>query len=594
MVVSGRRAPGVAARVRRRQVPGATTLLEYLRKSNASGDIVHWLQKAHAAADTAVDLAAFAQEYRTFGEKIFAAETVSIFNDKYFGQWMMLHLPFRSVADLVPADIADKVPVRYSLFACAVRLAPTFWEDDSRMRAHLELAAYRDAYIDNVLAMIRAQKLLVLQYLRGELDREDEAAAAPQAGAVRGSDLFDAAGLPRRPAFNPAQLAFEEQALKRLDWVSALKSATVPEDVEEASARLEGQNSVLVCLGAPGTGKTFVADYLIRLASARGFQILYALPTGQLACRMRQRHPDIHVDTCAGAFLFYRPMAETAGILTEYDLVVVDEALQLSAEEFGRLDEMFKAAGRRLLLLLMGDEWQLPSIQPERACEHPHWRLCHFVTLHEVRRCKCPELQAKLDVLRYHKPTGTEGKRFVNKLCYQHKAWTGHDEPTALDIASVLDRTAGATTFITCTRRGAGLINEFAVDVLFINRNKRTIGLVPGDYSDFPENYTDQGRLREDRAPLPACLAAPGHATLPCRHPNYGELSTHYQYECLGCRAQRATRDDFGIHSFRLSIHSNIFIKINCFEKTRPARGFSKKTLNPNLKILNLGGLGVG
>ncbi|CAK9045171.1 ATP-dependent DNA helicase PIF1, partial [Durusdinium trenchii] len=460
------------------------TLLEYLRKSNASGDIVHWLQKAHAAADTALDLAAFAQEYRTFGEKIVAAETVSIFNDKFFGQWMMLHLPFRSAADLVPADIADKVPVRYSLFACAVRLAPTFWDDDSRIRAHLELAAHRDAYIDNALAMIRAQK--------------------PLASAKRGSDLCDAAGLPRRPAFNQAQLAFEEQALKRLEWVSALKSATVPEDIEEASARLEERNSILVCLGAPGTGKTFVADYLIRLASARGFQILYALPTGQLACRMRQRHPDIHVDTCAGAFLFYRPMAETAGIMAEYDLVVVDEALQLSAEEFGRLREMFLAAGRRLLLLLMGDEWQLPSIQPERACEHPQWRLSHVVTLHEVRRCKCPELQSKLDVLRYHKPTGAEGQRFVNKLCYQHKAWTGHDEPTALDIASVLDRTAGATTFITCTRRGAGVINELAVDVLFINRNKRTLGLVPGDYSDFPENYTDQGRLREDRAPLPA------------------------------------------------------------------------------------------
>ena len=59
-------------------------------------------------------------------------------------------------------------------------------------------------------------------------------------------------------------------------------------------------------MGEPGTGKTFVADYLIRWAVAKGLRVLNALPTGQLACRMRQRHPTIAVDTCAGAFLFHR------------------------------------------------------------------------------------------------------------------------------------------------------------------------------------------------------------------------------------------------------------------------------------------------
>ena len=79
-----------------------------------------------------------------------------------------------------------------------------------------------------------------------------------------------------------------------------------------------------------------LADYLIRWAQDQGLRVLYALPTGQLACRMRQRHLGLVVDTCAGAFLFHRPLPEALALLSEYDMVVIDEALQLSAEEFGR------------------------------------------------------------------------------------------------------------------------------------------------------------------------------------------------------------------------------------------------------------------
>ena len=167
---------------------------------------------------------------------------------------------------------------------------------------------------------------------------------------------------------------------------------------------------------------------------------------------------------------------------------------------------MFVAAGKQLLLLLMGDDWQLPSIHEEGADKHPRWKPCRFVQLVEVCRCKCPELQAKLNFLRCHKPMGEEGKRFINKLCYQHKAWSGHDEPNSIDIDQVLGRTEGKTTFVTCTRRGASIINDLVLQVLFTNRNKRSIGTIPGDYGDLADNYTQQGHLREDRVPIPHCF----------------------------------------------------------------------------------------
>ena len=471
------------------------TLLEFLRKSNASGDVVAWLQKAYVAADTALDLGAFASAFQTFGEKVIAAEVVSIFNDKYFGQWLMLNVPFRAAKDLLDVKVMDCVPPRYQMFACAWKAAPHHWNSPMRIRSALELEAKKTAYIDNALAMIEAQKAIVEQYLAGKLSLADEVPEPDVGPAGQRAAVVDLT----RPRFKQQQRLFEQYALERLDLLEALRSAALPQDVEAAVERLEASNRPLLCLGGPGTGKTFVADYLIRLAVHREFKVLYALPTGQLACRMRQRHPNIAIDTCHGAFLLYRPLSEAIALLTEFDVVVIDEVLQLSAEEFGRIDAMFMAAGKRLLLLRMGDEYQLPSIAPERSSDHPQWKHCQRVTLTQVRRCTCRTLQAKLDFLRYHKPMGAEGRRFVNRLCYEHKAWTGHHEPTNLDIEHVLTRTEKQTTFLTCTRHGASIINALAVQVLFTNRRGRLLARLPGDFRDNPENYTERGGLRQDK-----------------------------------------------------------------------------------------------
>ena len=59
------------------------TLLEFLRKSNDAGEVINSLQKEYEAAETASDLGEFATAYPTFGEKVIAAEMVSIFNDKF-------------------------------------------------------------------------------------------------------------------------------------------------------------------------------------------------------------------------------------------------------------------------------------------------------------------------------------------------------------------------------------------------------------------------------------------------------------------------------------------------------------------------------
>ena len=188
-------------------------------------------------------------------------------------------------------------------------------------------------------------------------------------------------------------------------------------------------------------------------------------------------------------------------MLSQYDLVVVDEFPQLSAENFDRVIEMWDAAGRVPGLVVLGDFWQLPNVDGSNVQSSPHWlpgsATIYKVDFHQVWRCSCPTLQAKLDALRTSKPD----KQLLNTICRGHKAWTGHDAPTSLDIKGVFEKTGGATTFVTCTRRGAALVNRLAVQVLFEEQGKTLIATIPGDYDANPANYSPHGKAQADSTP---------------------------------------------------------------------------------------------
>ena len=65
----------------------------------------------------------FANEYNMRGEKIVAVDTVYRLNDKYFGQWLALHIPFRSCAELEDAEVEPAVEALHPFLAAAGRLA---------------------------------------------------------------------------------------------------------------------------------------------------------------------------------------------------------------------------------------------------------------------------------------------------------------------------------------------------------------------------------------------------------------------------------------------------------------------------------------
>ena len=75
------------------------SLLEFLRRANAKGDIQRYLRRRHEKEGGDMDLETFARTAQTRGEVLVATKMYSRFNQKYFGQWLMLNKPFRNIAD---------------------------------------------------------------------------------------------------------------------------------------------------------------------------------------------------------------------------------------------------------------------------------------------------------------------------------------------------------------------------------------------------------------------------------------------------------------------------------------------------------------
>ena len=221
---------------------------------------------------------------------------------------------------------------------------------------------------------------------------------------------------------------------------------------------------------------------------------------------MRHKHPDIDVDTCHGAFWFHKEISQALPLLCAYDLIVVDEVSMLTAEHFDRLVAMWHAADRLPCLVFLGDFWQLPGPQkpPSKVTDSPAWRNVTEINFTAVYRCEDPKLQHKLNALRTSVPSAKLLGKIANKA---HRAWEG-SEPSAFDVLSVLRKTDYKTTMVTCTRKGALLLNELAVKVLFPDRHQEPLAELLFDWEADPANFNREGEPAGDTRALPTLIYA--------------------------------------------------------------------------------------
>ena len=164
-------------------------LLEFLCKTGARGQISQRYERLHRALKVQIPLKTWINAVPAHGEAMVAAITNSRSNDRCFGQWLLLNVPFRNVDDLWHPD-AGLLPQRVRYLGLCLRKCPTYWRNGDNPAADMEHEARKSLEIENFRSMLAARADLVDAYLSGELLLSDEprpalhGAASTSTGAI--------------------------------------------------------------------------------------------------------------------------------------------------------------------------------------------------------------------------------------------------------------------------------------------------------------------------------------------------------------------------------------------------------------------------
>ena len=160
------------------------------------------------------------------------------------------------------------------------------------------------------------------------------------------------------------------------DRAIAAKDGEDEHAADEARADAERNGKAVCCFGAPGTGKTTATFRMIKHAIDKGGRILLALPTAQLAARMREKWGEyIEINTCAAAFGYLEHLAAGAmPSLGIYTLVLVDEISQLEGWQCDHILKLWRMAEHIPALALVGDKGQMAGFGEVRPWHTTMWK----------------------------------------------------------------------------------------------------------------------------------------------------------------------------------------------------------------------------
>ena len=158
-------------------------LEEFLRKTNKKGQIHNYIKKAYekatrrgAEGDEEVleeSLEAWANNVQPQGQVMVAAVYLSRYNDKYYGQRVLMTHPFRKMEELARPEL-DLAPPHLYYQTLAFLVQKEHWTNEAAIRADLELEAFREHHIRNIVAMLFANQSLIEKCIDGSLDKNDD------------------------------------------------------------------------------------------------------------------------------------------------------------------------------------------------------------------------------------------------------------------------------------------------------------------------------------------------------------------------------------------------------------------------------------
>ena len=492
-------------------------LEEFLRKTNKKGQIHNYIKKAYekatrrgAEGDEEVleeSLEAWANNVQPQGQVMVAAVYLSRYNDKYYGQRVLMTHPFRKMEELARPEL-DLVPPHLYYQTLAFLVQKEHWTNEAAIRADLELEAFREHHIRNIVA----NQSLIEKYIDGSLDKNDDVPEAEwqqdgQPGEEQAPQLSQQQQNIVQELVTSVLAGMKQRAGREDAWKGEDPEETETEEAAPAfpSPWPEGMGSAFAVLGPAGSGKTTAVHQAIPEAVNNGARVLLTAPTGRLAATMQEKFPELEVDTVHGAFLVYKPVLETLELMWPYDLVIVEEVGQLSKANFERIMEQWIAAERLPTLVFVGDFFQLPGVDPTSALDSWMWHniMVKKRELHTMRRCKCEKLRKTLEILR----TGKPSKAQLREILRGHKApslgragYIMNPVPTAPDVANILEETP-ETLFLTISHQACGLLNGFALEALFAEAVP--LAVVPADPESNVENYEHGKKLQDVPAEVP-------------------------------------------------------------------------------------------
>ncbi|CAE7829479.1 unnamed protein product [Symbiodinium sp. CCMP2592] len=467
------------------------SLIEYLRVSGSGGQIAQRYRRLHKARKVEMPLTHWINTLTAEGEVLVACIMYSCYSDFHFGQWLLLHVPFRDVADLWD-DRATCLPQELRFLGLCLLRRPDFWRNPRRIASELQLEARTDLYITNALEVIRARTELIDAYFAGEVPAPARLPRSEAAGVTAVLPDFD-------------RLAPEQQLAARViaERVDTSLACRWPEDNNQASwwqylqvDRQSAGERVTAILGPAGSGKSTAVQVAIRRAVEAGAHVGVACPTGLLASKYRIDNPDLDVDTIHGMFALHKDEVTTLEMMNIYDLVVIDEIGQVPLWIFERILRLWDAADRRPALVLVGDFCQLTGPDGTTAQQSARWPEVGKVYLRTMRRCKCSQLRWKLELLRSATPSG----RQLRKILKKHSACGSDNMPTADNVAKILQRTP-TTQFVTISRRASAHLNQLAIEALF--DETQLLGYVPADPEENHRNFHGQTRMDAEPFRMP-------------------------------------------------------------------------------------------
>ena len=473
------------------------SFLEYLRRSGHKGAVHHRLQKRHKSEGNGQDLHSWIQDCPTHGEVMVAAITYARSNDLYYAQWLVLNVPFRRLQDLW-SDKALLVPKTLRYLALCLLKVPQFWRNTALLKEELELEGHRDIYVQNFIYMHLSRKELIDAYLKGERkvqDDPDPVLPGQSTGRLAPGERLTPEQATILNSLNEAVRLALERRYPDEDDADSWK--VYVENVQFANIKA---NAIL---GPAGSGKTTAVEIAIDRAVESGAKVGIACPTAMLASRYRQRFPNLDVDTVHGMFLLHRREGETLEVMQPYDLMIIDEIGQLTRWHFERIMRLWNNVNRQPALVLVGDFHQLRGMDPTRASDSPWWRSdVHVFRLNEMRRCKCPELKWKLELLRNNMPTTGQLRRMVrHHRAPKLRAYGNFLEPTLEDIAQIMRETPH-TTFLTYTRQKTKQLNMMIVTVLYGNSKPLTIARGTPEDNAMNVEYGEYVSFEPERIPI--------------------------------------------------------------------------------------------